>query len=317
MESERNRAGEGTVDWAIAKRAETQRGIVTLDQLREAGLEKRGASHRAAKGQLHRLHRATYAVGYLDPGRLPRLLAAVLACGEGSVLSHGTAAALWGLQDYWPELVDVTVTCQAGRKLAGVRPHRCRRPAPEEVTVHHDIPCTTPSRTIVDLAGMRRLEQMRRVVERAAVHKLLDLAALDASLHLAKGRRGRPTLFTVLADWRAPGGETPDVRSIFEARLLPQIVRADLPRPTCNEVKLLGGERFELDYLWEDRRLVVETDGAASHGTPVAFQRDRRRDQMLVAAGYRVARITWDHATREPDATVARIRRMLEAWPPS
>jgi hypothetical protein len=241
------------------------------------------------------------------------LLAAVLACGAGSVISHGTAAALWGLRDHWPRLVEVTVTCETGRKLAGIRPRRCRYPAAEEVTTHLDVPCTTPARAIVDMAGMLGVESLRRMVERAAVLKLLDLDALNAAADRARGRRGLPALRMVMGERMTPDGKTPDVQSLFEARLLPQILADSLPRPLCNEVKWLESRQFKLDFLWEEQNLVVETDGEATHGTPVAFRRDRHRDQVLVAAGYRVARLTWEQVTRESDATVLRIRRMLGA----
>jgi very-short-patch-repair endonuclease len=75
----------------------------------------------------------------------------------------------------------------------------------------------------------------------------------------------------------------------------------------------LGKERLTVDFLWPDRRLVVETDGRATHATPVPFQRDRRRDQILVAAGYRVARATWDQMHGELEAVVTRIISALNA----
>jgi very-short-patch-repair endonuclease len=74
---------------------------------------------------------------------------------------------------------------------------------------------------------------------------------------------------------------------------------------------VVDGERLIPDFLWQRHRVVVETDGAETHGTPVAFQRDRRRDQILVAAGYRVARATWDQMRDELDAVVKRIARTL------
>jgi hypothetical protein len=312
MSSKRNReTEEERGDQGLAARAKPQGGLISVHQLGELGISKRAAVHRNDVGRLHRVHRGVYAVGHEAIGRNGRLRAAVLACGEGAVLSHGSAAALWGLRDHWPHLIDVTVPCEAGRKLPGIRPHRCRYPDPEEIDVHKDVRCTTPSRTMVDFAGSLALESTRRMVERAAVLKLLDIAAIDAALHRAAGRRGVPALRAVLEDWRTGGSQASNVRSLFEARLLPLIVAADLPYPQCNAVEHLEGQRFELDFLWEAQRLVVETDGEGSHGTPIAFRRDRQRDQILIAAGYRVARVAWDHMTKEPDITVARIRRML------
>jgi hypothetical protein len=148
-------------------------------------------------------------------------------------------------------LVDVTVPCQTGRKIDGIRCRRCRYPNPEEI--------------------------------------------------VTRGGVGR-----------TPDGAVPDVRSDFEALVLPRLLSTGLPRPACNQTLQVGDERLTVDFLWEGRRLVVETDGAQTHATPVAFQRDRRRDQLLVAGGYRVARITWDQMKRELDEVVGRIAHGLE-----
>jgi very-short-patch-repair endonuclease len=155
------------------------------------------------------------------------------------------------------------------------------------------------------------LETLRRTVERAAVLKLLDLDAADLSLCHAKGRRGLRGLTAILADWRTPDGKTQDVRSDFEALVLPRLVAMGLPRPAVNEKLRVGGEILMVDFLWPEQRVVVETDGAATHQTPVAFQRDRHRDQLLVASGYRVPRVTWDQMKKELDSVVARISQTL------
>ncbi|MBA3867040.1 MAG: DUF559 domain-containing protein [Solirubrobacterales bacterium] len=207
--------------------------------------------------------------------------------------------------------MDVTVLCQAGRKIDGIRCRRCRYPGPDELVIHEGVAYTSPSRTLIDLAGMLGLSSLRRAVERAAVLKLLDLAELDRSLGKAKGRRGVRALRIILEDWRTDDGLTPDVRSDFEALVLPRLVAMGLPRPTCNKKLRIDGESLTVDFLWKERRVVVETDGAATHQTPLAFQRDRRRDQLLVADGYRVTRATWHQIKHELDAVVARIARTL------
>jgi len=298
-------------DEELADVATRQGGVVSLDQLREVGISPRAASYRSGAGRLHRVHRAVYAVGHRSVGRVEALRAAVLACGEGAIVSHGTAAAFWGLWDDRPTLIDVTVPCEAGRKIDGIRCRRCRYPQEEEVVDRAGVACTSPARTIVDLAGMVGLATLRRTVERAAVLKLLDLHALDRSRAYAKGRRGLRGLAAVLADWRTTDGAVPDVRSDFEAMVLPRLVAMGLPRPVCNKTLRVGTERLMVDFLWEEQGVVVETDGAATHQTPVAFQRDRRRDQLLVAAGYRVPRVTWNQMRRELDQVVARIARTL------
>lgn len=231
------------------------------------------------------------------------------------MISHGTAAAYWGLRDEWPELIDVTVPVEAGRKIDGVRCRRCRYPSEEEIAIPEGFAVTTPARTLVDEAGLLEVRRLRREVERAAMLKLLDLDALYISIAEAKGRRGLRKLRLIAGDWELPDGTTPNLRSEFEALVLPRLVSAGLPRPACNQPLRIDGERLVVDFLWEKQKLVVETDGAQTHATPVAFQRDRWRDQLLVAAGYRVARITWDQMKREPDEVVARIAEALKSLP--
>lgn len=261
---------------------------------------------------MHRVHRGVYAVGHLSIGRVGALQAALLACGEGSVVSHGTAAAFWGLRDQWPVLIDVTARDQAGRKIDGIRCRRCRFPSPSEIVIHKGVRCTTPMRTLVDLGGMLGTPSLRRAVERAAVAKLLDLGALDAGLDTARGRRGIAALRAIAEEWRTEDGTLPDLRSDFEALVLPRLLERGLPRPICNKTLRIDGHYLTPDFLWEELLVVIETDGAETHSTPVAFQRDRRRDQILVAAGYRVTRVTWDQISRELDAIVTRIARTLE-----
>lgn len=244
------------------------------------------------------------------------LRAATLACGDGAVISHATAAAHWELSDRWPATIDVTVPVEAGRKLDGIRCRRCRYPGPLEVCVHRDVICTTPARTLVDEAGTLSIPSLRRRVERAAVLKLLDLDELDRAIVAATGRRGLRGLRAIADEWRTEDGTVPDVRSVFEARVLPQLLALGLPRPLCNHRLEVDGETLIVDFLWPEQRFVVETDGRETHETPVAFQRDRLRDQLLLSVGYPVSRVTWIQIRDEPEAVVARIASSL-ALPPS
>jgi Protein of unknown function (DUF559) len=253
-----------------------------------------------------------FAVGHRAIGRHGRLLAAVLASGEGAVLSHGSAAELLGLWDRRADCVDVTARRDGGRKIEGIRWHNVLRPTPEEVRICSGIPCTTVSRTLVDMAGKIGRYGLRRLVEQAAVLRQLDPDDVDRVLSRGR-RRGAPSLRAILEPWRTGDRWKPRLRSPLEARLLPALLKAGVPRPDCNVRLRAGGEWIEVDLLWVDRRLAIETDGEETHGTRGAFQRDRRRDQLLVAAGYRTARVTWRQMEDEPTAVVARIARMLDA----
>ncbi|HEU5142023.1 MAG TPA: type IV toxin-antitoxin system AbiEi family antitoxin domain-containing protein [Solirubrobacterales bacterium] len=307
----------GKPDRAIGGLAERQHGVVSRRQLRALGLTDRQIAMRTQAGTLHPLFHGTFAVGHLAIGRYGRMLAAVLACGNGAVLSHGSAAELLGLWDRRPVSVDVIVPRRAGRKIDRIRWHNVRRPAANEIQTPQSIPCTTPSRTLVDMAGRLGATSLRRMVEQAAVLRVLDVPEIDRVL--ARGRRrGAPRLRAVLATWRSPDEWVPRFRSLLEARFLPLLVEAGAPRPQCNAVPQvdgrpveMDGKPIEVDLLWQDQRLVVETDGEETHGTQAAFQEDRKRDQVLGAAGYRIARVTWAQLEDEPDAVVSRVRRML------
>lgn len=238
------------------------------------------------------------------------MLAAVLACGEGTALSHGSAAELIGLWDKRPTLMDVIPPSWSGREIQGIRWHRVRLPEGPEVGFRDGIPCTSPARTIVDMAGRSGWASLRKLVEQAAILRLLDVNEIDRIL--AQGRRrGTPRLRAILAAWRSDDESTPKLRSHLEARLLPRLVEEGLPRPRCNVRLQIEGNFLEVDLLWEEQRLAIETDGEETHGTRAAFQRDRWRDQLLVAAGYRTARVTWKQVRDEPIAVVNRIARML------
>jgi hypothetical protein len=304
---QRNRAK----DKLIAEVATDQGGVVGLDQLRELGVSRWAAARGSNRGTLHRVHRGVYAVGHLALERPAGLRAALLACGDGAVISHGTAAALWGLSDKWPTLVDVTVPVEAGRKIDGIRCRRCRYPHPAEITSHLDVTCTTPARLLVDEAGRLSTNSLRWLVERAAVRKLLDLDDCYRTIDRARGRRGIRPLRAILADWDKDDGSIPDLRSVFEARALPRLIARGLPRPLVNHSLNIEGRTLIPDFLWPEQWLIVETDGRETHETAAAFQRDRERDQHFLAAGYRVSRVTWIQLRDDLDGVVARIADAL------
>ncbi len=237
-------------------------------------------------------------------------MAATLACGAGALISHRTAAELWGFWDKRATLIDVISKGQSGRAVEGVRWHRAPYPRLQEMGAVGGIRCTSVSRTLVDLAGMLGDRSLRQVIEQAAVKGLLDVRDLDQAISHATGRRGIPALRTIISIWR-PYPLTPRMRSRLEAKFLTRVVEAGLPLPEVNVVLTLEGHRLEIDFLWAEERLAIETDGEETHGTAPAFQRDRWRDQVLLAAGYRAGRVSWRQIADDPDAVVERIGRIL------
>lgn len=294
--------------------------MVSRDQLRACGVSDRSIAAATKRGGLHPVFRAVFGVGHRPGGDRPRMRAATLACGTGTVVSHRTAATLLGLRDRIPTLIDVISPGESGRGIAGILLHHVPLPKGNEAGVCKAIPCTSPSRTIVDLAGMLGEGSLRRVVERAAALQMLDVTGIERSLAAGR-RRGAPMLRSILREWHqatpnesAPGrGNPPVLRSPLEARLLALIGASELPRPACNQEITAGSERIEVDFLWSQQRLVVETDGERFHDNPLAFERDRKRDRVLQLRGYRVVRFTHTQIEKEPDAVITTIRRLLAA----
>jgi predicted transcriptional regulator of viral defense system len=155
-------------DQQIAARSRAQHGVISITQLREVGLSDDAVLGRVRQGRLHRLHRGVYAVGYRNGSEGSRLMAAILACGPGAVISHRSAAGLWRLVEAPRGAVDVSVPTTGGRRRrAGIRLHRRASLPPRSVTERHRIPVTTPAQTIGDLRRVVPPAELRRAIRRA------------------------------------------------------------------------------------------------------------------------------------------------------
>jgi very-short-patch-repair endonuclease/predicted transcriptional regulator of viral defense system len=282
---------------AIARVAERQHTVVSLTELKALGLGKAAAAKRAASGRLRRIHRGVYAVGH---GRLTReghWMAAVLACGPKAVLSHRSAAALWGLRSDNRAKTDVSVPSRSARSRPGIDVHRSMTLAPSDCTTHDGIPCTTVARTLLDLAEVLNRRGLERAIERAEVLRLFDLRAVQDVLARANGRRGAAVLRAVLARL----GEPALTEHELEERFLGLCRIARLPTPEVNAwLDIDDDPAVKADFLWRRERVIVETDGYETHGTRQAFERDRLRDQRLKRAGYEPLRFTWRQVAERP-----------------
>jgi very-short-patch-repair endonuclease len=260
-------------------------------------------------GRLHRVFWDVYAVGSPVNDERGRLRAATLACG--GVISHRSAAALHGLLDESPAVIDVIAPGEHGRGIDGIRFHRVRAPRPEEVGRVHGIPCTSPSRTLVDLAGVVGDWTLRSAFERAARRRKLDISAIEASMD--PGRRGNPALRALLEKWRraAPIARKGRLKSPLEAKVLPLLVQRGLPAPLLNAPVRIAKGRIEVDFLWPEHRFVVEADSREFHATDIAFEQDRWRDRELMRAGYACLRVTHHQAEYEARAVAETIAAHL------
>ncbi len=273
----------------VARIAGRQYGVVSIGQLRRCGVSDDAVRARAALGQVHRVHRGVYALGHLALSPESRWMAAVLALGGGprgggsvlehwgAAVSHRSALSLWGLLPANRVADDVIVSGNGGRALrAGIRVHRSLSLVPGDVTLQRGIPVTTPERTIADLreaisarrSGAIAGRELRKAIRQANVLGL-PIGSGDAKVR---------------------------TRSDLEGGFVQLCRRHRLPPP---EVNVRVGP-YLVDFLWRERRLVVETDSYLYHRGEVAFQEDRAREVGLMRRGFDVLRLSELQLAEEP-----------------
>jgi very-short-patch-repair endonuclease len=296
-----------SADRTIAELAGRQRGVVTRAQLLAAGIDGNAIERRRRAGRLHAVHRGIYLVGHRVQAVGAREVAALFACGRGTVLSHRSAANLHQLLPYpaQPRPVDITVSGRQPTPRAGIRIHRVKKLHRRDVNRIDGLPVTTAARTLLDLATVLPPYLLERAVAEAQVRGLARRRDLVEQLARNPGRPGTRGLRRLLEVERGPAL----TRSEAERRMLALIRAAELALPRSNA--RLGG--YEVDFLWPQQRLVVEVDGFRFHSSRASFERDRRRDAALAAAGYTVIRVTWRQIVDAPEAVAARLASALAA----
>jgi very-short-patch-repair endonuclease len=287
--------GQETADRTIARLA--RYGVVARAALLSADVSARQIERRVERGVLHAVHRGVYAVGHTSLSREGRWLAAVLACGDGALLSHWSAAALWELVTH--ESADPHVTTDRRRRPEGVCPHRARLTAADRA-IRHGIPVTSVSRTLVDLAPLVGEERLERIVGEAQFRRRFNVAAIREALE----RRPNRALRRLLDDLN------PTQSQLEDAFL--RLCRGHRIPPPRAQVR---DGRKRPDFVWAERRLVVEADSWLAHGTPRAFQADRTQSNALQLAGWTILRFTHADVTRRPELVARQIRAVLAHEP--
>lgn len=274
------REESSTGDRRIATIAGQQHGVVTLEQLKAAGIGRTEVTRRVQAGRLHRLYRGVYAVGHRSLSWRGRWLAAVLAAGDGAVLSHVSAVALWQFLRPISGPVHVTVGAAVRRKSRpGLWIHRSRTLTSRDVTRRHGIAVTNPARTIEDIRGEVDPYLFRRALRQAelAGHRVPHLSATKRT------RSDLELLFLALCDEHG------------------------LPRPVVN--RRVRGRR--VDFFWPEHQVAVETDSWEYHRGSVSFEDDHARDLELRAHGITTRRYTGDQIELSAEAVVADLRAVL------
>jgi very-short-patch-repair endonuclease len=297
----------GRPDQRVAELATIQHGIVSHRQLLAIGLTRSMIESRKLCGWLLPVHRGVYAVGHRALPRFAREVAALLAMPPSALLSHETAARLWGFHRE-PEPssdIDLLVRGGGGRWRDGINERRTKLAWRLERAYAKGLPVTTPEQTLIDLATRLTPRALERAVDEALATGLTTRSRLSAAATLSTHRAGAADVRTLVAE-RRPSTIT---RSKAEEKFLSLIREAELPQPEI-DVPLYG---FTVDFYWREVGLVVEVDGYQWHASKSAFERDRRKDAILRGNGLQLTRVTWDQMERQRLATTARIASQIAA----
>lgn len=276
---------------ASVELATRQHGVVAHDQLLADGWTADQIRYAVRIRRLIPVHLGVYAVGHRRLSFEGCVTAAILAGGEGAAISNFTAATLWGIA---PKRGEIEISVPRTRRWnpGTLVVHRPRKLV-DDITSHKGIAVTTVARTLMDCSPQCSIQELRRMLNEAEYLRLADRTLVADRLRQSPGAPGARKLKRVLAT------NAPPSRSELERRFHQLIAANGFPAPKRNSIVEIRGELFEVDAWWPEHRLVVELDGAKAHDTENRFELDRRRDELFVAEGIRVVRITWKRVTTE------------------
>jgi Transcriptional regulator, AbiEi antitoxin len=279
-----------TPDQRADRLAARQHAAISHRQALAAGLSRNQIRQRRESGRWLDACRGVYAVAGCSDSWQQRAMVACLAGPTGTVASHLTAAALFGLAK--PRKVPhVTVPAAASGRFGGAVIHKSHTLEPLDVCTVGPIPCTRPARTLVDCAAVLSFDALCQVVDPALCRQLTDVPRLrEAAARASRfpGRKGVPLLEEVLAVW-TPG---PLPGSPAEMRLVRRLVAWGLPMPERQvEVRDEQGVFLgRVDLAWPERRLGLEYDGGEWH-TPRQWESDEAREHAIEELGWCLERV--------------------------
>lgn len=293
----------------VAEIARWQYAIVSIAQLLACGLSRRAVSWAVTTGRLYPLHRGVYAVGQVPVDPRAGWMAATLAAGETSSLSHRPGAELLGMLPAGGGIPHVTVPGANGRRLSTVRIHHSNGIHPDEVGHFARIPCTSPGRVVLDVAATGTRWELERCVREGTGLGLLATPDLGALLERHPGRRGTARIRALITGSERPIPER--TLSELERRIYRLCLREGIECPRMNLRIETDVESFLIDCVWPEERLAIECD-SRWHDNPITSRRDVLKDQALTLAGWRVHRLRWLQIVNAPGRAARTIRILLE-----
>jgi hypothetical protein len=282
--------------------ASRQHGLFSIRQAEALGVTRWEVETAVTRGWLRAVRRSVYAVAGTAEGRWQPVMAAALAAGPGAAVSHRSAAAIHGFAGMIAgDLPELTIPFDCRRRLAGVRLHRSRSLAAEDLQVRRGVQLTTPIRTVIDIAGGTGDYLLGKVLDDGAIRRLWTPEAvadrLDRLGH--SGRAGTIRLKALLDQRRGEGPQ----ESELEQRVLRVLKRLkpQVPDPVVHYQRVLSGRVIDMDLAWPEHRIDGEIDGYLAHVQLSDFERDRTRANVLGAHEWHI--VHWTSAM--DDATIA------------
>ena len=288
--------------------AEGQHGVVARAQVRGLGISGAAISRRLRDGLWCRVLPGVFRItGAPEPhAQLP--MAAALWAGDGAVVSHASAARLWGIEGTRERNVELWVPSSRNPHHQLVEVHRGPRIVGPDLRRRGPIPITDPVRTLIDVSARMEDDRLLATVESAFRAKLCSPERLAARVDELRtsGRAGVGRLAEMLSARNGPALE-----SMLEAKVWGLVQRTGLPLPQRQFRVSLPGGRYRLDFAWPEHKVGLECDGWEHHGRRAAFDPDRARLAEFAAAWWRILPVTWRACTREPERVERWLRRSL------
>jgi very-short-patch-repair endonuclease len=307
--------GPESFDKRIAALAAVQHGVFTRAQARECGGTKAVIRTRLDRLQWEEPYAGVFRLAGVPRTFRQSLLAAQLAWGPESVVSHRAGAALVRLASFRRAPIELTVPRKCRRPYAEHIVHRPRRAlSPLDVTRVEGIPVTTPARTLIDLAAVADARSVEIALHDALRRGLVSPSRLRWRTEEAagSGRGGVALIRELLEACRGPGVPM----SVFETVFSQGLRASDLPEATRQHQVKDGGRLIAtIDFAFPDYLIAIETDGYDWHSDRPSWQRDRARRNRLTLLGWRIIHITWADLQERPDEVFAELRKLIEATP--
>jgi len=287
--------------------AASQGGVISVDQAIQAGLARSTMRGIVRRQGWRRLHRGVYLLPGAEWGFRQECQAALLAAGPKSVLCRRTVAHIFGLLPKPPFIEVFLPLSERAPALAPVRVCRTGTLRPADLAEMDGLRVTTPTRTVIDLAAVLQPPELRAVLIEAQQKRLITLDRVDRRIDGLGPVRGIGVVRRLVWELHPERCD-----SILEHRVRALIRGAGLPTPAPQPWPVpAGGRSLRIDIAWPAKRLGLEVDGLAYHSGHADLDRDHRRGNALVLAGWRILRVGWHRVEIDAEGFLADLRAGL------